>query len=124
VRVGADRGGGGRAEQRHLQPPVFLQLEAVALGQRLADGEADLFAAIIDAAPHGGRSVAREIGRERRARGFEIRTAQQQRHDRDPRDENQERHGPRDGARQRFDKRAHVSTQVIGRLNGRLHLAA
>ena len=42
---------GRRAEQRHLQPAVLLQLEPVVGRHRLADGEADLLAAVVDAAP-------------------------------------------------------------------------
>ena len=66
LRRRADRHRRRRAEQRHLQPAVFLELEPVVLLERLADGEPDLLAAVVDAVPHGRRRVAREIGRERR----------------------------------------------------------
>ena len=62
----------GRAEQRHLQAAVFLQLEAVIGRHGLADGEADLLAAVVHAAPLRGRAVAREIGREVGGRRLEI----------------------------------------------------
>ena len=50
-RRGLQDGRRRRAEQRHLQAAVLLQFEAVVGGHHLADGEADLLAAVVDAAP-------------------------------------------------------------------------
>ena len=56
------------AKQRHLQLPVFLQLEALVLAcvdrDRLAYGETDFFAAVVNPAPLRRRTVAREVGRD------------------------------------------------------------
>jgi hypothetical protein len=45
---GSRRGG---TKQRHLQAPILLQLESIVYGNRLGDGETDLFTAVIHAAP-------------------------------------------------------------------------
>ena len=60
----ADPRGRVLAEEQHLQPAVFLQLESVIGSRGLADGEADLLAAVVHAAPHGRGAVARQVSRE------------------------------------------------------------
>ena len=90
---------GVRAEQRELQAAVFLQLEAIFGRLDLADGEADLLAAVVDAAPLRGRSVAGEIGREVPRRSLEIGAIDHHAHGRDPRDEGEDRQRTRDGPR-------------------------
>ena len=67
----AQRGDRVRAQQRHLQLSVFLQLEAAFVASLacrdrhcLAHGEADLLAAVVHAAPLRRRAVPREVGRE------------------------------------------------------------
>ena len=64
----------------HLQTAVLLQLEAVIGSRRLADGEADLLAAVVDAAPDRGRAVAREIGRKVGRRRLHVRAIDEHRH--------------------------------------------
>ena len=60
-----DGRGRRRAEQRHLQPAVFLELEPGVRLEGLADGEPDLLAAVVDAVPRRRPNrIPREIGRE------------------------------------------------------------
>src|SRR5882724_13318065 len=68
-----NRRGRRRAEHRHLQAAVLLELEAVVFLQRLADGEADLLAAVIHAAPLRAGAVARKIRRKARRRRLDER---------------------------------------------------
>ena len=65
----SDARGRGRAEQRHLQAAVLRELEPVVGRERLADGEADLLAAVVDAAPLRPSRSARGRSRARAAPG-------------------------------------------------------
>ena len=99
------RRGRRRAEQRHLQAAVFLQLEAVVGADRLADGEADLVAAVVDASPLRGRTVARQIGREVRRRTPEVRAVRRAPPSRRPRRRrSSDGDGPRERTRQWLKK--------------------
>ena len=104
-----------RAEQRELQAAVFLQLEAIVGGLHLADGEADLLAAVVHAAPLRGRAVARKIGGEVAGRRLKIGAIDHHAHRRDPRDQREERERARDGARQRAKNLDGTVGVVIGR---------
>ena len=83
-RGGVDAGGRGRAEQRHLEAAVFLQLEASIGRDGLADREADLLAAVVHAAPVRGRAVVREVGRKVGGRDLEIGAVHEHHHRNDP----------------------------------------
>ena len=84
ARRGLEHGGAGGAEQRHLQAAVFLQLEAVSVRQGLADGKADLLAAIVDAAPLRRGAVSGEIGGQVRRRRLNVGAMHEQAHGHDP----------------------------------------
>jgi hypothetical protein len=92
------RGDRVRAKQRHLQLPVFLQLEALVFARtdrdRLAHGEADFFAAVVHPAPLRRRTVPRKVGGDV-AGGVNVRSIHEHRHDADPRNEDQQRERPR-----------------------------
>ena len=107
VRGGADRRRRRRAEQRHLQPAVLLEIEPLAVRHGLADGEADLLAAVVDAAPDRARSRSAR-GRWRGCRRLEIRPVDQHRHHGDPADHQQDRNRAGDRPGQRSEERAHV----------------
>ena len=98
VRIAAARRG---AEQRHLQARVLQQLEAVGGRHGLADGEADLLAAVVDAAPLRRRAVAREVGRQVERPRLQVGAVQHDAHGDDPAGEDEQRHGARDAARHR-----------------------
>ena len=83
ARGGLEDGGGGRAEQRHLQPAVFLQLEAVVDRHHLPDGEADFLAAVVDASPLRFGAVAGQIGGQVRRR-LEVRLLDERGHGQRP----------------------------------------
>src|SRR5688572_22060160 len=92
-----------RAEQRHLQLTVLLQLEPAVDRYGLTHGEADFFASVIHTAPLRRRTVAREVGRQISCCLY-VRTIDEERHHGDPRNENQERERPSDASRQRYKK--------------------
>ena len=97
-RVHARRGTNGRgsvlAKQEHLQATVLLQLEAVLRTRGLADSEADLLAAVVDAAPDRRRAVARQVGGEIPRRRLHVRAIDEHSHHTPPRDEDEERKRP------------------------------
>ena len=62
----------GRAQERHLEAAVLLELVAVRGGQGLAHREADLLAAVVDALPLRGGPVAGEVGGEVGDGGLEV----------------------------------------------------
>ncbi len=83
-RGGLEDGGGGRAEQRHLQPAVLLQFEAVVDRHHLPDGEADFLAAVVDAPPLRFGAVAGQVGGQVRRR-LEVGLLDQRGHGQRPR---------------------------------------
>ena len=99
---GVNPGGGGRAEQGHLELAVLFQPEPVVGGQDLPDGEPDLGAAVVDTLPLRGGAIPGQIGRQ--VEGcLEIGPVHEDRHRRHPGDEHQHRHRPGHGAGQRSE---------------------
>ena len=97
-RRGANGGRARGAEQRHLEPAVLLQLEPVIGRDDLADGEANLLAAVVDAAPLCGRAVTREVGGEVGRRGHEVGAVHEHRHATDPGQHDQPGERPREAS--------------------------
>ncbi len=109
-----DRRGRDRAEQRHLQPPVFVELESFVFRKRLADREANLFAPVVHAAPYGRRPVACEVRRQVGRRRLQVRAIHQGGHRCDPGQYDENGDGTSNGAGQRPEQ-AHFSCVSVFR---------
>ncbi len=96
---GPDRRRRRRPQQRHPEARVLAHLDAVGAGVGLADGEADLFASVVDAAPLGRGSIPGQIGRQVEPAGLHVGAVEEDAHGEDPGGADEQGDAARDTAR-------------------------